>query len=502
MVDVSACLIVRNEAQLLPECLASLRAHVGEICVVDTGSTDSTVEIASAFGARVEHAAWTGDFSAARNRSLELAQRGWILVVDADERIVSSTAGALRTVVQSSLELAHLVVRRDQRPSGAPDRIALPRLFRNHPGIRYNRPVHEDVMDALFALGFQRPEACGLELDHVGYLPEVLLRNDKIARNLAILRQRHRDAPDDLYSAYKLAMTLTRGTAERATVIAHALGLAQRLSGAELRHLPFLPRLFELAAREHLQAGRLNVALDLSRQALGLFPDAVNLRQFMVELSLRVGHFERARTELHALKQDAALCEVRGDSAARFEQRQRALELALALDVPKPDAPQSDPLDTPGASSARLRSRLRQGHIQEVVRGLGPLLASHFDWDDVKLLGGELAWAQGDVDTALLVWGQTDPSSDAGHAAHGWMSLAQRVAKRPSDESTPGPCPVGRDVSSTALQLLIADIDGTPLALDEAFVPAAIASAAARWIRTIERAGRSDLACRARRFAA
>ena len=67
---VSACLIVRNEQQMLPECLASIRPWVEQICVLDTGSTDRTVAIAESFGATVGHFAWCDDFSAARNASV------------------------------------------------------------------------------------------------------------------------------------------------------------------------------------------------------------------------------------------------------------------------------------------------------------------------------------------------------------------------------------------------------------------------------------------------
>ena len=79
MVRISACLIVKNESLLLSRCLESLRSFVDEIIVVDTGSTDNTIEIAHSHGAQVKYFTWIDDFSAARNESLRHAS-GFILM--------------------------------------------------------------------------------------------------------------------------------------------------------------------------------------------------------------------------------------------------------------------------------------------------------------------------------------------------------------------------------------------------------------------------------------
>ena len=70
---ISFCMIVRDEEEMLPDCLASVRDGVDELIVVDTGSTDRTVEIAESFGATVLHVPWTGDFSARPQRRLRRA---------------------------------------------------------------------------------------------------------------------------------------------------------------------------------------------------------------------------------------------------------------------------------------------------------------------------------------------------------------------------------------------------------------------------------------------
>jgi len=62
--------IARNEARAIERCLSSARPWVDEMVVLDTGSTDHTVALARACGARVHHFAWVDDFSAARNAAL------------------------------------------------------------------------------------------------------------------------------------------------------------------------------------------------------------------------------------------------------------------------------------------------------------------------------------------------------------------------------------------------------------------------------------------------
>ena len=78
-------MIVKNEEQFLDQCLAALDGVAHQIVVVDTGSTDRTVQIAKAHGAEVHHFDWCDDFAAARNFALEHARGDWVLVLDADE---------------------------------------------------------------------------------------------------------------------------------------------------------------------------------------------------------------------------------------------------------------------------------------------------------------------------------------------------------------------------------------------------------------------------------
>src|SRR3954468_22822872 len=93
---LSLCMIVKDEEEWLGRSLPAVNPAVDEMIIVDTGSTDRTVEIAEEFGATVLHHEWTGDFSAARNVSLEAASGDWIIYLDADEVLVEEDAERLR----------------------------------------------------------------------------------------------------------------------------------------------------------------------------------------------------------------------------------------------------------------------------------------------------------------------------------------------------------------------------------------------------------------------
>lgn len=87
--SITLSMIVKNEEALLPGCLKSVKDWVDEIIIVDTGSSDNTVEVARSFGARVETFAWVDDFSAARNYAQSFVTTPWLLWLDADDLLMT-----------------------------------------------------------------------------------------------------------------------------------------------------------------------------------------------------------------------------------------------------------------------------------------------------------------------------------------------------------------------------------------------------------------------------
>ena len=84
-VRLSQCMIVKNEEKNIERALSWGKDIVYEQIVVDTGSTDRTVELARAMGAKVYDFEWIDDFAAAKNYAISKASGEWIAFLDADE---------------------------------------------------------------------------------------------------------------------------------------------------------------------------------------------------------------------------------------------------------------------------------------------------------------------------------------------------------------------------------------------------------------------------------
>jgi tetratricopeptide (TPR) repeat protein len=208
MGTISLCVIAKDEENMLPDLLTSVKGAVDEIVFVDTGSQDATVEIARAAGARVFHHAWQDDFSAARNAALAQAKGDWVLVLDCDERLVPGAAIALRQAVQRNdfdLGLLPLYnathmganvqdVLSGKASMGAPS--LLPRLLRKDPGLRWTGRIHETVAE-WYKVGPKRIAELPIKIVHLGYAKAVVDEKKKAERNLFLLEQSCAEQPDN-----------------------------------------------------------------------------------------------------------------------------------------------------------------------------------------------------------------------------------------------------------------------------------------------------------------
>ena len=183
---LSAALIVRDEARVLEDCLASIRDVVDEIVVVDTGSIDDSPEIARRHGARVIHHPWRDDFAEARNVALDAAQ-GRVDPLHRRRRAARSDAIAPtveRLLRDARGRLSASLLRPDLRSTPYLEY----RLWRHDPRIRFRGQIHEKVTPAIAAVAASdgRPIGdCELLLTHVGYEGD---QAHKHRRNLPLLR--------------------------------------------------------------------------------------------------------------------------------------------------------------------------------------------------------------------------------------------------------------------------------------------------------------------------
>lgn len=206
--ELSLCMIVRDEEAQLSQCLESVKGVVDEIVIVDTGSTDRSVEIAQAGGARVYPFAWCDDFSAARNASLQQAQGNWILVLDADEVLLPEIVPALKQAMCSPDHLVINLLRREVGSQQAPySRVS--RLFRRRADILFSHPYHELIDDSITAILSREPdwkvvELAGVAIAHTGYQRETIDQRLKVDRARTLMERFLSSYPEDAYLCNKL----------------------------------------------------------------------------------------------------------------------------------------------------------------------------------------------------------------------------------------------------------------------------------------------------------
>lgn len=147
MATISLCMIVRNEEETIARCLASVQPIVDEMIIVDTGSSDRTIEIVSEFTRHVYHFQWIDDFAEARNFSFSKATMDYILWLDADDILSADNIHKLmllKNALDASVDsvLMKYVLGRDEygKPSYSVKRN---RLVRRERDFKWKGFVHE-----------------------------------------------------------------------------------------------------------------------------------------------------------------------------------------------------------------------------------------------------------------------------------------------------------------------------------------------------------------------
>ena len=284
---LTAALIVKNEAKFLGQCLSSLHGIADEVVIVDTGSTDGTPELAAEFGARVYEFAWTGSFSDARNRALDLSNGQWILYIDADERVRPDSVANLRAELANPSFIGFRVLLHPRRGHTAYWSL---RLFRNDPSIRFRGIIHESTWPALLEyrarhggdISFSR-----MVLDHEGYETNQEMKHE---RNLPLLLKGLEQEPDRVYSWCHLANIYTaRQEPDRARDAWDQALRIVRNRGVQAPEdlLPYLGHI-ERGLQHHEDVS------SLVEEASSLFPSSVRLEWLRGRMLMSQGKFTSA----------------------------------------------------------------------------------------------------------------------------------------------------------------------------------------------------------------
>lgn len=392
---LTLCVITKDEESFLPGLLASVQGVVDRIVLVDTGSQDQTLAIAQAAGAILCHHAWNKDFAAARNAALGHIQEGWILQLDADERLSPQAGALLRARLQDdNFDAALLPLYNAESLTDTFETILrttpilLPRLFRWSADFCWEGAIHEQPYAWLTA-----PKRRLIKLDapilHYGYVPELLKQRHKSHRNIDALRQRLQQSPDDVSAYTYLAFELyqSKNYAEADPLAAAGWQVAQKLRAQGQR--PPLVSLAGMRVQRLLGQGDLIGAQAILREAQAYTTAHPNLdwlegRCFLfmaisgdtTALSQAEAAFRRALSWDHPLLVEPLMDGVCGYQSEiglgtvllmqqRYEEAQTVFRSALQAHT-----------DDQRARFGFWEARIAQGEAFQVLKNLQPLLNS------------------------------------------------------------------------------------------------------------------------------
>ncbi|WP_242475811.1 glycosyltransferase [Bacillus cereus group sp. N6] len=146
MITISLCMIVKNEEHTLPHCLQSIGDLVDEIIIVDTGSTDQTIQIAKKWTSHVYEIPWAFHFSQARNASFQYASKDYIMWLDADDILQPSAQKKLQQLKQSLDPTIEAVsMKYNIQTKVGIEQTQRIRLVKREAGFQWEGIVHEDL---------------------------------------------------------------------------------------------------------------------------------------------------------------------------------------------------------------------------------------------------------------------------------------------------------------------------------------------------------------------
>ena len=282
-------MIVKDGADTLHNCLESVRGLVDEMIVVDTGSTDSSPEIARQCGAVCISIPWANDFAQVRNAALAHSTTDWVLSLDADEELDAQASRVIPSLLSRSAIGGYIVPVRNYLPArhgsvngnratandgrckaaaSAPAyaQHLVVRLFRRHPNILYKGCVHENIAPQIMAAGFRLANA-DFCIHHLGFLARS--RYGKKAENyLGLLQKKVEQEPDNPLAWLELARQLHepfRKNEDALSCLKRAIKLEPKLGAA------------------HFLAGVVCLDMGLDQEALSCLDQCQGNDEYVVE---------------------------------------------------------------------------------------------------------------------------------------------------------------------------------------------------------------------------
>ena len=307
LIRLSQCMIVKNEEKNIEKALNWAKHIAFEQIVVDTGSTDRTVEIAEKMGANVYHFKWINDFAAAKNYAMDQAMGNWIAILDADEYMPPEDTEELMTLLKKVQSDPKLYKQYDSiccswlqldDEGKVYSVLTQNRFFKNRPDLRYKGKIHEAVM-----LQNKSLAADNLKIMHTGYAHTVYGAADKRERNIKLLREEYERDPTDPHIMIYLADTIKADGTEESRAEAERLYLAglaaKKPADPAIKRIAYdflIPR-FVIVDSKKEETKR------LCTEAITELPNIIDYYYYRALLNNNSGNYKEAMKDLYRCEQ-------------------------------------------------------------------------------------------------------------------------------------------------------------------------------------------------------
>lgn len=293
--SISLCMIVRDNEETIRPCLESISDWVDDIIVVDTGSTDKTIDICCEFNAQIFDFPWCDDFSAARNESLKHANGDWIFWFDSDDVIPKHCGKQLRQLAEQEDPADAYVVKVHcprTNEEGSIDTTVVDhiKLFKNHRGFQFEGRIHEQVLQSIRAVN-GRVDWSDCYVTHMGSDLDESANKRKIERDLRILDLDLKERPEHPFVLFNLGMThLDAGNYES------AINYLKRCINVSNRNESHCAKAHALLASAHYRNEDIDSAIEVSEAGRSLFPDDIELKFLRALYAQEVNELDTAES--------------------------------------------------------------------------------------------------------------------------------------------------------------------------------------------------------------
>lgn len=297
---LSLCIITKDEENRLPSCLQHIKEIADEIIIVDTGSTDNTLQIAKQFGAKTYRKKWTNDFGAARNYALDKAKGKWVLFLDADETILQEEIKQIPPLLDNPMTEGYLfyIDTYLENHEVASHTQAL-RLFRNRKEYRYQYRVYERIPDEVMTI----TKETGITIYHQ---PNPDRHRYMQQLKMDLLKEEIITQPTDSYLRYVYGIELLNKNDYEQSIV----HFQEALKYIDNYHI-FSPHLYKLLAYSLESIEKYKEVIDTTNEGLIYYP-------FYTDLVYLRGKAYKELEQYQQALNDFERCMQLGDAAANM----------------------------------------------------------------------------------------------------------------------------------------------------------------------------------------